>query len=95
MRTLLIAALSEPLTAAECRSSSGRTETPAEELWIIVVFFHRAYLERGHYRLRSQALCSRIVLHGLSEAFAGRQKKLHSRVNRGRASGKADDSICE
>ena len=42
MRTLSIAGMSEPLTAAECRSSSGRTETPAEaveELWIIAVFF--------------------------------------------------------
>jgi transposase len=35
--------------AVECRSSSGRTEAPAEavqELWIIAVFFYRAYLER-------------------------------------------------
>ena len=50
MRTLLIAAMGEPLTAAECRSSSGRTETPAkgvEELWIIAVFFYRA-LELRH-----------------------------------------------
>jgi hypothetical protein len=37
------------LTAAEYRSSSGRTEKQAEaveELWIIAVFFYRAYLER-------------------------------------------------
>jgi hypothetical protein len=42
MRTLLIAAIGEPVTTAECRSSSGRTEAPAEageEPWLIAVFF--------------------------------------------------------